>query len=113
MTGLEAFLVIVIIALIIFVIYYYFRGSSGQVQIGKPMESRVDEYLDRRFEMMIEEWSLIPRSRLLSFRTAKDPILAGNEEKVAALKNFHDEMNENLGRLEDRLNALEKQLGQK
>jgi hypothetical protein len=113
MTALEAFLVIIIILLIAFLIYYYFRGSSGQVSIARPMESRVDEYLDRRFEMMIEEWSLIPRSRLQSFRTAKDPILAGNEEKVAALKNFRDEMNDNLGRLEDRLNALEKQLGQK
>jgi hypothetical protein len=113
MTALEAFLVIVIIALIAFLIYYYFRGSSGQVSITRPMESRVDEYLDRRFEMMIEEWSLVPKSRLLSFRTAKDPVLAGNEEKVAALKNFRDDMNENLGRLEDRLNALEKQLGQK
>jgi hypothetical protein len=113
MTALEAFLVIIIILLIAFLIYYYFRGSSGQVSITRPMESRVDEYLDRRFELMIEEWSLVPKSRLLSFRTAKEPILAGNEEKVAALKNFRDEMNDNLGKLEDRLNALEKQLGQK
>jgi len=113
MTALEAFLVIIIIALIAFVIYYYFRGSSGQVSFTKPMESRVDEYLDRRFEMMIDEWSLIPRARLLSFKTAKDPVLAGNEEKVAALKDFRDQMDENLGKLEDRLDALEKQLGKK
>jgi hypothetical protein len=113
MTALEAFLVFIIIVLIAFLIYYYFRGSSGQVSITRPMESRVDEYLDRRFEMMIDEWSLIPKSRLLSFRNAKDPILAGNEEKVATLKNFRDDMNESLERMEERLNALEKQLGKK
>jgi hypothetical protein len=112
MTGLEAFLVIVIIGLIIFLVYYYFRGSSGGISFTKPMESRVDEYLDRRFEMMIDEWSLISRSRLLSFRTSHDPVLAASEDKVAALKDFRDEMNENLGKLEDRLNALEKELGQ-
>jgi hypothetical protein len=109
MTGLEAFLVIVIIGLIIFLVYYYFRGSSGGISFTKPMESRVDEYLDRRFEMMIDEWSLVSRGRLQSFRTSRDPVLASNEEKVAALKDFRDEMNENLGRLEDRLNALEKE----
>jgi hypothetical protein len=111
MTGLEAFLVIVIIGLIIFLVYYYFRGSSGHVSFTKPMESRVDEYLDRRFEMMIDEWSLVDRSRLISFRNSREPVLAAGEEKVTVLKNFRDEMNENLGRLEDRLNALEKELG--
>jgi hypothetical protein len=113
MTALEAFLIFIIIVIIAFFIYYYFRGSSGQVSLTKPMESRVDEYLDRRFEMMIEEWSLVPKSRLLSFRSSKEPALADNEEKVAALKNFRDDMNENLERLEGRLDALEKQLGQK
>jgi hypothetical protein len=113
MTALEAFLVFIIIVLIAFLIYYYFRGSSGQVSLTRPMESRVDEYLDRRFEMMIEEWSLVPKTRLLSFRNAKEPALAGNEERVAELKNFRDDMNDNLERLEGRLNALEKQLGQK
>jgi hypothetical protein len=113
MTGLEAFLVFIIIVLVAFLIYYYFRGSSGKVSVTRPMESRVDEYLDRRFELMIEEWSLVPRSRLLSFRTAKEPILAGNEEKVAALKEFRDQMSDNLEKLEERLDALEKQLGTK
>lgn len=113
MTGLEALLVIIIILLIAFAIYYYFRGSSGQVQIGKPMESRVDEYLDRRFELMIEEWSLINKSRLETFRGSHDPVLADDEVRVAALKDFRDTMNENLGKLEGRLDSLEKQIGQK
>ncbi len=113
MTGLEALLVIIIILLIAFAIYYYLRGSSGQLQIGKPMESRVDEYLDRRFEMMIDEWSLINKSRLQSFRTANDPVLASDESRVASLKDFRDNMNENLGKLEGRLDALERQIDKK
>ena len=112
MTPLEAVLIVIIIALILFVIYYYWRGTQGKISLARPVESRVDEYLDRRFEMMIEEWSLVSKGRLQSFRTSRDPVLASNEEKVAALKDFRDEMNENLGRLEDRLNALEKELGQ-
>ena len=47
MTVLEAILVIIIIALIAFFLYYFFRGSGGQVSISRPMESRVDMYLDR------------------------------------------------------------------
>jgi hypothetical protein len=113
MTALEAFLVFIIIVLIAFLIYYYFRGSSGKVSLTRPMESRVDEYLDRRFELMIEEWSLVPKNRLLSFRAAKDPILTGNEKKVAELKEFRDQMSDNLERLEDRLDALEKKFDTK
>lgn len=113
MTIVEALLVIIIIALIAFLIYYYFRGTAGKVSISKPMESRVDEYLDRRFELMIDEWSLINRTRLQSFREAKEEILSRDETRVAALKDFREQMSENLVRLEERLNALEKQIGPK
>ena len=110
MTWVEALLVIIIIGLIAFLIYYYFRGSSGKVAITKPMESRVDEYLDRRFELMIDEWSLINRSKLQSFLEHEDQTLAKDEARVSALKDFREQMSENLGKLEDRLNALEKQI---
>jgi hypothetical protein len=113
MTWLEALLVIIIIGLIAFLIYYYMKGSSGSVAITKPMESRVDEYLDRRFELMIDEWSLINRPKLQSFLEHEDQTLAKDEARVAALKDFRGQMSENLGKLEDRLNALEKQIGPK
>jgi hypothetical protein len=73
------------------------------------MESRVDKYLDRRFELMIEEWSLVSRAKLQSFRNSKDQILETNEAKVASLKSFSETMEGNLKQLEDRLVALEKQ----
>ena len=113
MTWIEALLVIIVIALIAFIIYYYLRGSSGKVSITKPMESRVDEYLDRRFELMIDEWSLINRPKLQSFLEHEDKTLAKDEARVSVLKDFREQMSENLGKLEDRLNALEKQIGPK
>ena len=113
MTPLEAVLIVVIIALILFVIYYYWRGTQGKISLARPVESRVDEYLDRRFELMIDEWSLVSRAKLQSFRQSKDQALQANEEKIASLKNFSETMEGNLKKLEERLDALEKQTWQK
>ncbi|HON81358.1 MAG TPA: hypothetical protein PLN56_02080 [Methanoregulaceae archaeon] len=113
MTPLEAALMVIIVAILLFVIYYYWRGVKGDVSLRRPMESRVDEYLDRRFEMMIDEWSLVTRTKLQSFRQSKDQILEANEAKVASLKGFSETMEENLKNLEGRLSALEEQIGQK
>lgn len=110
MTPLEAVLIIIVVAILLFVIYYYWKGAKGEVSLTKPMESRVDEYLDRRFELMIDEWSLINRSRLQSFLEHEDKTLAKDEARVAALKDFREQMGENLGKLEDRLDALEKKI---
>lgn len=113
MTPLEGFLVFVIIVAIAFLIYFYFRGSSGKVSLGRPIESRVDEYLDRRFEMMIDEWSLADRTRVNSFRESRGNFLLDDETRVASLKDFKDGMSENLSRMEERLNALETQIDKK
>ena len=110
MTILEALLIIIIIALIAFVIYYYFRGTSGKVSITRPMESRVDEYLDRRFEQMVSEWSLMNKYQVRSFKDKKEKVLADQENKVEVLKDFEHDMIDTLARLEERLNALEKQV---
>lgn len=110
MTPLEAILIVVIIALIAFVIYYYFRGTSGKVSITRPMESRVDEYLDRRFEQMVSEWSLMNKYQVRSFKEKKEKVLADQEGKVEVLKDFEHDMIDTLARLEERLNALEKQV---
>jgi hypothetical protein len=113
MTPLEGFLVFVIIVVIAFLIYFYFRGSSGKVSLTRPIESRVDEYLDRRFELMIDEWSLVDRTRVNSFSESRGKFLLDDETRVAALKDFKDEMGENLSRMEERLNALETQIDKK
>ena len=108
MTPLEAALIIILVAVVLFVIYYYWKGTKGGLSLTRPMESRVDEYLDRRFELMIDEWSLVSRAKLQSFRQSKDQVLDTNEEKVAALKDFSETMEGNLKKLEERLEALEK-----
>lgn len=113
MTPLEAVLIIIIVAILLFLIYYYWRGAKGEVSLARPVESRVDEYLDRRFELMIEEWSLVSRARLQSFRQSKDQVLLANEEKVASLKDFSETMENSLKTLEERLDALEKKTWQK
>jgi hypothetical protein len=113
MTILEGILILIIIALIAIVIYWYVKGTSGPISLTRPVESRVDEYLDRRFEMMIDEWALQDKEQVRAFRTVKDPILAGEEARINALKSFREQMTDNLSRLEDRLNALENQTGKK
>jgi len=113
MTPLEAALIIIIIAIVAFVIYYYWKGTKGGLSLARPMESRVDEYLDRRFELMIDEWSLVSRARLQSFRNSKDQTLEADEAKVASLKSFSETMDQNLKELETRLETLEKQAGMK
>ncbi|HNQ25513.1 MAG TPA: hypothetical protein PLU94_07760 [Methanoregulaceae archaeon] len=113
MTPLEAVLIIILVAILLFLIYYYWRGAKGEVSLARPVESRVDEYLDRRFELMIEEWSLVSRARLQSFRQSKDQVLLANEEKVASLKDFSETMESSLKTLEERLDALEKKTWKK
>jgi len=76
MTIVEGLLVLILIILIAFTLYYYFRGSTGKLEISRPLESRVDEYLDRRFDLLIEEWSLVRRLQAEQFRDEKTPLLA-------------------------------------
>jgi hypothetical protein len=113
MTPLEAALLVIVVAILLFVIYYYWKGAKGEVSLARPVESRVDEYLDRRFELMIEEWSLISRARLQSFKQSKESTLAASEGIMESLWEFRKNMAENLNQLEERLDALEKQTGQK
>jgi len=68
MTIVEGLLVLILVILIAFVLYYYFRGSTGKLEISRPLESRVDEYLDRRFDLLVEEWSLVRRPEAERFR---------------------------------------------
>jgi len=110
MTIVEGLLVLILVILIAFVLYYYFRGSTGKLEISRPLESRVDEYLDRRFDLLVEEWSLVRRPEAERFRDEHLPPSRGAEERMAALKAFEKEFGEELGSLEERIEALENQV---
>jgi len=106
-------LLVLVLCAILFLVYYYFRGAKGEIALSRPVESRVDEYLDRRFQSMVEEWQLVTRSRLAQFQDRHLPEIAQNEARVAELKNYETGMQTTLTSLEARLDALEKELAGK
>ncbi len=110
MTTAEALLILLLIILAGFIVYYFFRGSSGKVHISHPLESRLDEYLDRRFDAMVEEWALIRRPEAQKFRDEKTADLSQDEKRMADLKEFEKQFGEHLARMEERLETLEKQV---
>jgi hypothetical protein len=77
------------------------------------MESRVDEYLDRRFENLVEEWQLIDQTKLQRFKDQKSKELEQDEARLADLKKFELDLDTSLTKLESRLDGIEKGLAQK
>jgi hypothetical protein len=73
------------------------------------MESRVDMYLDRRFDLLMEEYSLITKPKLRKYRAEKEPALLEEEGRIEDLKRFKGEMTETLADMEKRLDVLEKE----
>jgi hypothetical protein len=112
MTILEAILAILVIVLIVIAIYFYFKGSKGKLSITSPVESRVDEYLDRRFESLVTEWAMVRTPVLNRFKAQHEPVLDQNEAKVSEVQAFEREINNTLSGMEDRLDHLEKELSQ-
>jgi archaellum component FlaC len=112
MTLTDILLIILVIAVIAFMLYYLLRGSKGGFDITRPIESRVDEYLDRRFEDLIERWSLVTQPKLHAFRERASQQLGSEENRLAGLKAYEQEMTTSLQQLEERLDALEKDLVQ-
>jgi hypothetical protein len=112
MTILEVILTILLIVVIAVAIYFYFRGSKGKLSITSPVESRVDEYLDRRFESMVSEWTLVRGPTVNKFKAQQEPVLDRNEAKVAEIQTFEHEISNTLSGMEDRLDHLEKELSQ-
>ncbi len=113
MTLIEMIMIAILALLILFLVYYFFRGSTGRISASRPVESRIDEYLDRRFESLIEEWSLVRKPGLQRFQQDRNLALDRDEERIQSLKSFETEMNTTLNELEGRLNALENSLGTK
>lgn len=106
------FLVIVLCA-ILFLVYYYFRGAKGDIALTRPVESRVDEYLDRRFQSMVDEWQLVTRTRFSQFQDQRLSEIEQDEARVAELKEYGTGLQNTLSSLEARLDALEKELAGK
>ena len=110
MTPLEIILSILVIVVIVIAIYFFFRGKQGKISLTRPVESRVDEYLDRRFESMVTEWALVRTPAVNRFKAQHEPGLGQNEAKVSELQGFEKEINNSLSRMEDRLDNLEQEL---
>jgi len=106
-------LLVLILCALIFLVYYYFRGQKGNVSLSSPVESRVDEYLDRRFESMVQEWELVSHTRLGKYAEEKEPVLGQEEARLADLKKSQAGMQTTLSSLEARLDTLEKELAGK
>ena len=113
MTAAEVSLVLLLFAVVLFVLYYFLKGSTGKIVVTRPIESRIDEYLDQRFEDMIAEWSLTTKRKLSRFERTRSPILSEDESRMAELKVFESHMTSTLANLEERLDVLEKELVKK
>jgi len=110
MTWLEALVILLLVGIMFFLIYYYFRGAKGDISLRRPMESRVDEYLDRRFESIIQEYSLVRTPQLQGFKQLNTPLLAENEGRAQALKKAEEDLTTTLDDLGKRLEALENEM---
>jgi len=113
MELLEFIIIVAILLVLLFVIYYFIRGQKGEISLSRPVESRVDEYLDRRFQSMVEEWELVSRPRLAGFKDQRTKNLEQDEARLAELKAYESKMQTTLVSLEARLDALEKELATK
>lgn len=109
MTLTEFLLLLLVVAVIGFMVYYMLKGSKGHLDFRRPIESRVDEYLDRRFEDLINEWSLVTHPKVQAFREQTDQRLTAEEARVSTLAAFEKKISADLDSMEARLDALEKE----
>lgn len=110
MTLIEILLIILVILVAAFLVYWFFQGSSRRISLRRPVESRIDEYLDRRFERLIEEWDLVQRPRMKRFSDSKNAVLQSNEDQIRTMHASESGITTTLNDLEARLNALESTL---
>jgi Rad3-related DNA helicase len=113
MELLEFIIILVIIGAVACIVYYYLRGSSGKVSLTRPVESRVDEYLDRKFESMVQEWELVTQPKLQRFVEQRENELGQDEARLKEIREFESEMQGSLEKLEARLDAVEKEFAKK
>ncbi|HEX3000895.1 MAG TPA: hypothetical protein VHN82_00760, partial [Methanoregula sp.] len=92
MDLLTFIILVLILCALIFLVYWFFRGAKGEISLARPVESRVDEYLDRRFQSMVEEWELVSRPRLQRFQEQHTKDLEQDEARLSELKQFESGM---------------------
>ncbi|MFA4859647.1 hypothetical protein [Methanoregula sp.] len=110
MDLLTFILVVIILVVLLFLVYYYIRGAKGNLSLSRPIESRVDEYLDRRFQSLVEEWQLVNHSKLGDFKAQNYKELELDEARLAELKKSETDMQNTLVTMEARLDRVEKEL---
>ena len=113
MDLLEFIIILVILGAIIYILYYFLHGAKGKISLTRPVESRVDEYLDRRFQSIVEEWQLVTQTRLHGFKQKEYKELKKDEAQLENLKKFESKTLNNLQAMEARLDTVEKELAQK
>ncbi len=113
MDLLSFIIIVVCLCLLIFLIYYFIKGAKGDISLARPVESRVDEYLDRRFQNMVEEWQLVSHPKLQQFKEQHYKEIENDEARLAELKKYEAGMQTTLTSLEARLDTVEKELAQK
>ena len=106
-------ILVIILCVVLFLVYYFFWGARGNISLARPVESRVDQYLNRRFQSMVEEWELVSHPRLASFKEQRTPEIEQDEARLLDLKNYESGMQAHLTSLEARLDTLEKELARK
>ncbi len=113
MDPFEFIIILVILGVVIYLIYYFLHGTRGKISLTRPVESRVDEYLDRRFQSIVEEWQLVTQTRLQTFRQKENKELEQDEARLENLKKFESATLDSLQTMETRLDTVEKELAQK
>ncbi|MDP3563337.1 MAG: hypothetical protein Q8R70_02485 [Methanoregula sp.] len=113
MELLSFILIVFCLCLLIFLIYYFIKGAKGDISLARPVESRVDEYLDRRFQTMVEEWQLVSHPKLQQFKEQHYKEIENDEVRLAELKKYESGMQTTLKTLEARLDTVEKELARK
>lgn len=113
MSIIEILLIILIVLIVAFILFWFFQGSSARISMRRPVESRVDEYLDRRFARLIDEFGVVRRPEVKRFKDERNAVFDADEAHIQDLKEFGTEFKQDLSSLEARLDALEKSFDQK
>jgi hypothetical protein len=113
MDLLSFILIVFCLCALIFLVYYFIKGAKGDISLTRPVESRVDEYLDRRFQSMVDEWQLVSHPKLRQFKEQHYKEIENDETRLAELKKYESGMQTTLTSLEARLDTVEKELARK